>query len=104
MPSSLIDATGITRRFGPRTVLDAVDIRVDAGSRIGLVGPNGSGKSTLLRVLAGLEPPDSGSLRVRGTVGYLPQVVGGSQTVRAAILERIGVGAAPARSRPSRRA
>jgi ATPase subunit of ABC transporter with duplicated ATPase domains len=91
MPSSLIDATGITRRFGARTVLDAVDIRVDADSRIGLVGPNGSGKSTLMRVLAGLESPDGGSLRVRGTVGYLPQVVGGSQTVSAAILERIGV-------------
>jgi ATPase subunit of ABC transporter with duplicated ATPase domains len=94
MPSSLIDATGITKRFGPRTVLDAVDLRVDAGSRIGLVGPNGSGKSTLLRVLAGLEPHDGGSLRVRGTVGYLPQVVGGLQTVRAAILDRIGVLAA----------
>jgi ATPase subunit of ABC transporter with duplicated ATPase domains len=97
MPSFLIDATGITRRLGARTVLDAVDIRVDAGSRIGLVGPNGSGKSTLLRVLAGLERHDAGSLHVRGTVGYLPQVVGGSQTVRIAILDRIGILAAAQR-------
>ena len=46
------------------------------GSRVGLVGPNGIGKSTLLRVLAGLEEPDSGSVRRSPpslAVGYLPQ-------------------------------
>jgi ATPase subunit of ABC transporter with duplicated ATPase domains len=91
MPSTLIDATGIIRRHGTRTVLDAVDLHVDSGSRIGLIGPNGSGKSTLLRILAGLEPPDGGIVRSHGTVGYLPQLAGGGQSVRAVILERIGV-------------
>jgi ATPase subunit of ABC transporter with duplicated ATPase domains len=91
MPSTLLDATGIIRRHGTRIVLDGVDLRVDSGSRIGLIGPNGSGKSTLLRILAGLEQPDDGVVRTHGTVGYLPQVVGGPGTVRAVILERIGV-------------
>ena len=100
MPSTLIDARRISRHHGARTLLDAVDLRVDAGSRIALIGPNGSGKSTLLRILAGLERPDGGDVRAHGTVGYLPQIagetaaVGGQPTVRATILERIGVAAA----------
>ena len=60
MPATLLDARRISRRYGDRTVLDGVDLRVDAGSRIGLVGPNGSGKSTLLRIMAGCEPADGG--------------------------------------------
>ena len=74
MPSTLLDARRITRHHGARTLLDTVDLRVDAGSRIALIGPNGSGKSTLLRILAGLEAPDAGTVRAHGTVGYLPQL------------------------------
>src|SRR4051795_559241 len=74
MPSTLLDARQISRHHGARTLLDAIDLRVDAGSRIALIGPNGSGKSTLLRILAGLEPADGGPVRARGTVGYLPQL------------------------------
>src|SRR4051794_32685764 len=102
MPSTLLDARRISRHHGPRTLLDAVDLRVDAGSRIALIGPNGSGKSTLLRILAGLERPDGGTVRVHGTVGYLPQLAtetttAPGATVRATILERIGVAAASRR-------
>jgi ATPase subunit of ABC transporter with duplicated ATPase domains len=101
MPSTLLDARRITRHHGARTLLDAVNLRVDAGSRIALIGPNGSGKSTLLRILAGLEPPDTGTLSIHGTAGYLPQLAGdraaGDASVRATILERIGV--APAQRR-----
>jgi ATPase subunit of ABC transporter with duplicated ATPase domains len=102
MPSTLLDARQISRHHGTRTLLDAVDLRVDAGSRIGLIGPNGSGKSTLLRILAGHEPPDGGTVRARGTVGYLPQLANetadaGQSTVRETVLERIGV--APASRR-----
>jgi len=97
MPSTLLDAHQITRHHGERLVLDAVDLRVDAGERIALTGPNGAGKSTLLRILAGEEPPDAGELRRFGTVGHLPQVAGGPHaeaTAREAILDRAGLAAA----------
>jgi ATPase subunit of ABC transporter with duplicated ATPase domains len=98
MPSSVLVAHRISRLHGARTVLQGVDLRVDASSRIGLIGPNGSGKSTLLRILAGVEPPDAGTVHRGGTVGYLPQLAdladAGDTTVRATILERIGVAAA----------
>jgi ABC-2 type transport system ATP-binding protein len=64
-------------------VLEALDLRVEAGGVLGLVGPNGSGKSTLLRMLAGIDFPSAGRLRVlggspadakvRARVGYLPE-------------------------------
>jgi ATPase subunit of ABC transporter with duplicated ATPase domains len=94
MPATLLDARQITRRHGDRTVLDAVDVRVDAGSRIGLIGPNGTGKSTLLRIMAGCESPDGGVIRRSGSVGYLPQLADHgdrSLTVRQAILRRVGL-------------
>ncbi|HEY8584298.1 MAG TPA: ATP-binding cassette domain-containing protein, partial [Capillimicrobium sp.] len=98
MPATLIDARGVTRHHGDRTVLQDVDVRVDAATRLGVIGPNGSGKSTLLRILAGAEAPDGGSVRLHGTVGYLPQLADEAAppgaTVREAILERIGVAGA----------
>ncbi|MGH2893621.1 MAG: ATP-binding cassette domain-containing protein, partial [Solirubrobacteraceae bacterium] len=97
MPATLLDARKISRHYGDRTVLDGVDVRVDAGSRIGLVGPNGAGKSTLLRILAGREAPDGGVVRRFGSAGYLPQLAdedGRALTVRQTICERVGVAAA----------
>jgi ATPase subunit of ABC transporter with duplicated ATPase domains len=94
MPSTLLDARAISVNYGLRTVLDGVDVRVDARTRLGLVGPNGSGKSTLLRILAGLQHPDAGTLSRPGSIGYLPQLVGAlapTATVRAELLERLGV-------------
>ncbi|WHT19677.1 ABC transporter ATP-binding protein [Crossiella sp. CA-258035] len=60
----MITGTGITVRFGPRTVLSTVDIQVAQGEWLALVGRNGCGKSTLLRVLAGLHTPDAGTVRL----------------------------------------
>ena len=56
----------LTKRYGGVVALDAVSLVVSAGSAYGLVGPNGGGKTTLLRVLAMLERPSAGSVRVLG--------------------------------------
>jgi ATPase subunit of ABC transporter with duplicated ATPase domains len=70
---SLLTARGVSVSYGALTVLHDASLTVAAGDRIAVVGPNGVGKSTLLKVLAGLVPPDAGTLSAAGTVGYLPQ-------------------------------
>jgi branched-chain amino acid transport system ATP-binding protein len=57
---------GIVRRHGGLVAVDHVDVRVDAGTVIGLVGPNGAGKSTLLDCLAGTQPLDAGRVLLEG--------------------------------------
>ena len=70
---------GVTVRLGGRTVLNEVSFQVGAGEFTGLIGPNGAGKTTLFRVILGLQPPATGSVRVGGgrrsghDVGYVPQ-------------------------------
>jgi putative ABC transport system ATP-binding protein len=54
--------TAVTKRFGARTVLNAVSLEVAAGEYVAVLGDSGIGKSTLLNVVAGLEPIDSGSI------------------------------------------
>jgi ATPase subunit of ABC transporter with duplicated ATPase domains len=63
-------------RPGGRTLLDDVSFQVGDGQHAALVGANGAGKTTLLRILAGEEPGSTGSFRVDGQIGYLPQLVG----------------------------
>ena len=53
----------VSKRFGARTVLNAVSLEVGAGEYVAVVGDSGIGKSTLLNVIAGLEPVDAGSIR-----------------------------------------
>ncbi len=73
---SILVADRISKSFGAQDVFLDVSLQVARGDRIALVGPNGHGKTTLLRILAGLEPPSSGTVsRARGlTIGYLPQI------------------------------
>src|SRR5438128_2845869 len=61
-----IEARSVTKRFGDFQALDDVSIDVESGSLTALLGPSGSGKSTLLRVIAGLETPDTGEIRLAG--------------------------------------
>lgn len=71
----IVTATGLSKSYGPHSVLAGVDLSVHQGERVGLVGKNGSGKSTLARILAGEEAPDSGerALRRDARVMYLAQ-------------------------------
>jgi len=62
----MLYVSGIEKRFGSRTVLSAVTLRVEAGDYVAIVGESGVGKSTLLNVIAGLEPPDAGEVRFEG--------------------------------------
>jgi len=62
----MIEAHGVTKRFGTFTALDDVSLVVESGSLTALLGPSGSGKSTLLRVIAGLEQPDTGKIVISG--------------------------------------
>jgi len=59
----------LTKRYAGQVVLDRLDWRIEAGQTWGLVGPSGAGKTTLLRLLAGLERPDSGTIRDPAATG-----------------------------------
>jgi putative ABC transport system ATP-binding protein len=58
----VLKLAGVTKRFGPRTVINAVSLQVAPGEYVAIVGESGIGKSTLLHVIAGLEPADAGSV------------------------------------------
>jgi sulfate transport system ATP-binding protein len=62
----MIEVRNISKRFGDFRALDDVSIDVEGGSLTALLGPSGSGKSTLLRIIAGLEWPDEGEIKLAG--------------------------------------
>lgn len=66
--TTVLDARGVTMRFGGLTAVRGVDLTVGAGEIVGLIGPNGAGKTTLFKMIQGLETPDSGEIKVGETV------------------------------------
>ncbi|MDE2314358.1 MAG: ATP-binding cassette domain-containing protein, partial [Elusimicrobia bacterium] len=57
----MIEARGVVKRFGPRTILRGVDISVATGETLVIIGGSGCGKSTFLKCVVGLLHPDGGS-------------------------------------------
>lgn len=70
MTDIVIQTSGLTRRFGKNTAVNAVDLRIERGMIYGFLGPNGCGKTTLMRMLTGLLRPSDGSAEVLGV--HLP--------------------------------
>ncbi len=62
----MIEARQLTKRFGGRTALEDVSLRVERGEVVGFLGPNGAGKTTALRILAGVFPPTEGQALIDG--------------------------------------
>ncbi|RPF44503.1 ATPase subunit of ABC transporter with duplicated ATPase domains [Streptomyces sp. Ag109_G2-6] len=100
MTATLV-AKNLTAAHGERTLFAGLDLVVAPGDVIGLVGVNGAGKSTLLRLLAGLDTPETGELRLSppgAAVGHLPQEPERreGETVREFLARRTGVAGAQA--------
>ena len=60
----VIEAKNISKSYGDRVIISNFSTRIMRGDKVGLIGPNGAGKSTLLKMLMGLLPPDTGSVRL----------------------------------------
>ena len=62
----MIEARGLTKRYGDFTAVDAIDFAVERGETFGFLGPNGAGKSSTMRMIGAVSPVSGGSLRVLG--------------------------------------
>ena len=64
----VIDCNSLRKAYGDRLLIEALSFNLPAGGIVGIIGPNGAGKTTLFRMLAGMEKPDAGEIRVGPTV------------------------------------
>jgi ABC-2 type transport system ATP-binding protein len=84
---TILETSGLTRRFGDLTAVDDLNLAVAEGEVFGLLGPNGAGKTTVIKMLTTLLPPTAGTAtvagfdirqrpaQVRASIGYVPQLV-----------------------------
>ncbi len=117
-PTSEIQTESLVKTFGPRTVVNGVNLTFRAGEVVGLLGPNGAGKTTTFYMVVGLIPATSGRVRLDGAditslhmherarrgIGYLPQEasVFRKLTVEENILAIVEVAGVPKRERARR--
>jgi ATPase subunit of ABC transporter with duplicated ATPase domains len=64
----VIESKGLRKAYGDRLLIDNLNFRLPAGGIVGIIGPNGAGKTTLFRMIAGMEKPDSGEIRMGPSV------------------------------------
>jgi polar amino acid transport system ATP-binding protein len=62
----IVSMRGVSKSYGDRKILDAIDLDVTAGEKVALIGPSGSGKTTILRLAIGLVKPDEGTIEIDG--------------------------------------
>ena len=82
----MIELTGLTKRYGSFTAVDAIDLTVPKGELFGFLGPNGAGKTTTLRMIAGILRPTAGTVKIgdvdvtthamqaKSILGYIPDL------------------------------
>jgi ATP-binding cassette ChvD family protein len=71
----VVQAEGVSKAYGDRLLIEALDFRLPPGGIVGIIGPNGAGKTTLFRMITGNEKADTGNFRIGDTVrlGYVDQ-------------------------------
>ncbi|MBE9391544.1 ABC transporter ATP-binding protein [Fervidicoccus fontis] len=69
----LIAVRNLTKSFSDGPVISNISFKLNRGEVLGIMGPNGCGKTTMLRTILGLENKDSGEVKIRGKIGYVPQ-------------------------------
>lgn len=100
----VVVADAVGKKFGGRQALSNVSLRVMQNEVVTIIGPSGAGKTTLLKIIAGLETPDSGSVRVEGSAAMVMQEANlwphktVIENVMLALVEAKGMGNDAARS------
>ena len=91
MAAALLEAEGLTKRYGGLVANNAVSMTMAAGEVRGLIGPNGAGKTTFVNLLTGLETPDAGRIRLGGAdlTGLPPNRIAAQGLVRTFQVARV---------------